>query len=103
MTDGMRIFTIQSSDLAACPTHVLLPGHYRKDGTCLHDLREKEPVVFKAGFLDDGVREMYDGQKAVILTAIESTRLDGPDYVIEFESGNRLEAFANEVSPDDNG
>ncbi len=32
----MKMFTIKLSDIAACPTHSLLPAHYRDDGSCEH-------------------------------------------------------------------
>jgi len=33
----MRVFTLKSSDLLKCPTVILLPSHYREDGSCRHD------------------------------------------------------------------
>lgn len=101
MTGAFRTFTIPAEALKACPAHVLLAQHYRKDGTCLHVIRDREPVTFHAGFLDDGVREAYNGQKAVILGPVGSDEPEAPDYVIEFESGNRLQVFRNEVTPND--
>lgn len=36
----MRVQTITSRDVAACPKISLSPGHYRPDGSCLCDERE---------------------------------------------------------------
>ncbi len=101
-TGGMRVFTITSAQLKACPETIILPGHYRKDGTCLHELREREPVVYRSDVLDDGPREFYSGSKAVIVEAAAPDEDDGRiRYLIEFESGNRMTVSLTEVHPDD--
>jgi hypothetical protein len=103
--EHVRIFTIPASAISACPTRIIHPAHYRKDGTCLHILKEREPVIFTSDVLDDGPREFYSGQKAVILGEAEQPAGDvanrGVRYIIEFGSGNRLDVAMNEVRPDD--
>lgn len=102
---GMRIFTISSAALKACPETIILPQHYRTDGTCLHQLAEREPVIFVSNERDDGPKEHYSGSKAVILKEVDPTTYDrdevGTRYLIEFESGNRLEVSMTEVHPDE--
>lgn len=36
----LSIRDIKQSDIAKCPTVILMPEHYREDGTCRHD----EPI-----------------------------------------------------------
>jgi hypothetical protein len=102
---GMRVFTIPAAALGACPEKIIRPEHYRKDGTCLHALREREPVVYTSDERDDGPREFYSGSKAVIIGEAEQTPEDyasrGMRYIVEFESGNRLDVAITEVHPDD--
>lgn len=33
----MKIKVMQQSDIMKCPSYILLPEHYRDDGSCKHD------------------------------------------------------------------
>lgn len=103
--EGMRLFTIKAEQLKACPEHVIHPNHYRLDGSCLHDLKEREPVLFVSSERDDGPKEHYSGARAVILNEVDPATYErdevGTRYLIEFESGNRLVAGMTEVFPDE--
>ena len=105
MSERMRIFTIPQSALMACPETIILPGHYRADGTCLHALREREPVIYESDERDDGPREYYTGSHAVIIGEADQPPEDfaarGLRYIIEFESGSRLDVSMTELRPVD--
>lgn len=44
----MRVFTMKQSDLLKCPFAIMVPEHYREDGTCkCDDAAHREFMIAK--------------------------------------------------------
>lgn len=55
----MNILIMRQSDIAKCPFYILVPEHYREDGTCkCNDAEERAKMIREWGYSPEDFKDI---------------------------------------------